>query len=91
MKRRPVQPADGDPKDWPGSAQVSEFLTRQLASRRLAARTCLTYGRSLKGFARWMRSDGGWDGDWSKLTARHLRDFVIERQRTHGQIGRAHV
>ncbi|NBV55797.1 MAG: hypothetical protein EBR70_04335, partial [Verrucomicrobia bacterium] len=84
MKRRPVQSADdGDPSDWPGSALVSAFLQRQLAGRRLAPRTCLTYGRSLKGFARWMQANGGWDGDWAKLTARHLRDFVIERQNTH--------
>ena len=84
MKRRPVQSADdGDPSDWPGSALVSAFLQRQRAGRRLAPRTCLTYGRSLKGFARWMQANGGWDGDWAKLTARHLRDFVIERQNTH--------
>ena len=83
MKRRPVQHDDGDPTQWPGVKQVSDYLTRQLAGRRLAARTCLTYGRSLKGFALWMKSNGGWDGDWSKLTARNLRDFVIERQATH--------
>jgi integrase/recombinase XerC len=83
VKRRPVQPGDGDPQDWPGSAEVSAYLERQLAGRRLAPRTCLTYGRSLKAFALWMKAAGGWDGDWSKLTARHLRDFVIERQRTH--------
>ena len=84
MKRRPVQSADdGDPSDWPGSALVSAFLQRQLAGRRLAPRTCLTYGRSLKGFALWMQANGGWDGDWAKLTARDLRDFVIERQNTH--------
>jgi integrase/recombinase XerC len=62
---------------------VSAFLQRQLAGRRLAPRTCLTYGRSLKGFALWMQANGGWDGDWAKLTARDLRDFVIERQNTH--------
>jgi integrase/recombinase XerC len=56
-----------------------------LAGRRLAALSCLTYGRSLKGFARWMQASGGWDGDWSKLTARHLRDFVIERQASHSR------
>ena len=85
MKRRPVQQEDGEPTDWPGSALVSDFLTRQLAGRRLAALSCLTYGRSLKGFALWMKSNGGWDGDWSKLTARNLRDFVIERQGTHNR------
>jgi integrase/recombinase XerC len=85
VKRRPVQQDDGEPTDWPGSAQVSDFLTRQLAGRRLAALSCLTYGRSLKGFALWMKSNGGWDGDWSKLTARNLRDFVIERQGTHNR------
>jgi integrase/recombinase XerC len=85
VKRRPVQPADGDPQNWPGSAEVSDYLTRQLSGKRLAPRTCLTYGRSLKGFALWMRSNGGWDGDWSKLTARNLRDFVIERQSTHSR------
>ena len=85
MRRRPVQPVDGEPTGWPGSAEVSAFLTRQLAGRRLAALSCLTYGRSLKGFARWMQASGGWDGDWSKLTARHLRDFVIERQASHSR------
>lgn len=69
--------------NWPGSVLVADFLTRQLAGRRLAVRSCLTYGRSLKGFAQWMDSQGGWDGDWSKLTARNLRDFVIERQASH--------
>ena len=84
MKRLPVQSADdGDPAGWPGAALVSAYLQRQLAGRRLAPRTCLTYGRSLKGFALWMQANGGWEGDWSKLTARHLRDFVIERQHTH--------
>jgi integrase/recombinase XerC len=84
VKRRPVQSTDGgDPTDWPGSPEVSAFLQRQLAGRRLAPRTCLTYGRSLKGFALWMQANGGWAGDWAKLTARHLRDFVIERQNTH--------
>ncbi len=71
--------------DWPGAAVVADFLTRQLASRRLAPRTCLTYGRALKGFALWMKSNGGWQGEWSQLTARNLRDFVIERQRTHAR------
>lgn len=85
MKRRPVQSDDGEPAQWPGSEQVSDYLSRQLAGRRLAARTCLTYGRSLKGFALWMKSNGGWDGDWSKLTARNLRDFVIERQSSHNR------
>ena len=84
MKPSPVQSDDdGEPTDWPGFKQVSDYLTRQLASRRLAPRTCLTYGRSLKGFALGVKSNGGWDGDWSRLTARNLRDFVIERQQTH--------
>ena len=83
MKRRPVQQADGGATDWPGSKEVSDYLTRQLAGKRLAPRTCLTYGRSLKDFALWMKSNGGWEGDWAKLSSRNLRDFVIERQSTH--------
>lgn len=83
MKRPPVQDDGGDLTVWPGAALVSAYLARQLAGRRLAALTCLTYGRSLKGFACWMKSHQGWAGDWSKLTARDLRDFVIERQGTH--------
>ena len=60
MKPRPVQSDDdGDPTDWPGSKEVSDYLSRQLAGRRLSPRTCLTYGRSLKGFARWMHANGG--------------------------------
>lgn len=84
MKRRPVQFNDQDgPKDWPGAPEVADFLTRQLTARSLAPRTCLTYGRALKGFALWLQANAGWEGDWTALTARHLRDFVIERQRTH--------
>ncbi|MFZ9345423.1 MAG: hypothetical protein ACO268_09780, partial [Opitutales bacterium] len=70
MKRRPAQPREGQGEAWPGSRAVAEFLARQLESRRLSPRTCATYGRSLRGFARWKDSDGGWDGDWSRLTAR---------------------
>lgn len=51
----------------------------------MAPRSVLTYGRSLKGFALWMQANGGWTGDWSRLTARDLRDFVIERQNTHSR------
>lgn len=83
MKRRPAQPREGQGEAWPGSRAVADFLARQLESRRLSPRTCATYGRSLRGFARWKDSDGGWDGDWSRLTSRDLRDFVIERQATH--------
>ncbi len=83
MRKRRPQPQRGEGAEWPGRAAVEDFLTRQREARRLSPRTCATYGRSLKGFARWKDSDGGWDGDWSRLTPRDLRDFVIERQSTH--------
>lgn len=83
MRKRPVQIDDGASANWPGAKRVSDYLSRQLAGHRLSARTCQTYVRALKGFALWMKSQGGWEGDWSQLTARHLRDFVIERQSTH--------
>lgn len=70
---------------WPGQPAVADFLGRQLAARRLSPRTCLTYGRSLKGFARWLARGTGWSGDWSAVNARHLRDFVIERQKSHAR------
>jgi len=85
VKRRRPQPEAGRGGSWPGEAAVTDFLARQREGRRLSPRTCATYGRSLKGFALWKCSDGGWDGDWSRLTARDLRDFVIERQSTHGR------
>ncbi len=83
MSPRRAQPREGEGGGWPGQGAVEAFLARQLESRRLSPRTCSTYGRSLKGFALWKDSDGGWDGDWSRLTPRDLRDFVIERQSTH--------
>lgn len=84
MRRRRAEP-DSQPASWPGQPAVADFLGRNLAARRLSPRTCLTYGRSLKGFARWLARGTGWEGDWSTVTARNLRDFVIERQKTHAR------
>lgn len=84
MRRRRAEP-DSPPASWPGQPAVADFLGRNLAARRLSPRTCLTYGRSLKGFARWLARGTGWEGDWSTVTARNLRDFVIERQKTHAR------
>lgn len=84
MSRRRPEPG-ADSAAWPGQPAVADFLGRHLASRRLSSRTCLTYGRSLKGFARWLARGTGWAGDWSSVSARNLRDFVIERQKSHAR------
>lgn len=83
MKGRKASDRGAGDGKWPGQDAVEDYLGRQRDARRLSPRTCATYGRSLKGFARWKASDGGWDGDWSRLRPRDLRDFVIERQSTH--------
>ncbi len=84
MRRRRSE-ISADAAVWPGQPTVADFLSRQLAGRRLSTRTCLTYGRSLKGFAHWLAKGTGWKGDWSSVSARNLRDFVIERQKSHAR------
>jgi integrase/recombinase XerC len=81
--RRP-RPAPGS-GETPGLAEVSDFLARSREGRRLSARTCDNYGRSLRAFAGWLRAHAAWSGDWSALAPRQLRDFVIELQRTHAR------
>lgn len=84
MSRRRQKPGAAE-ASWPGQPAVTDFLGRNLAARRLSPRTCLTYGRSLKGFALWLSRGTAWEGDWSAVSARNLRDFVIERQKTHAR------
>lgn len=84
MSRGRSKPAK-DATVWPGSAEVRDFLDRSRAGRRLSPRSCENYGRSLRAFALWLKSESGWSGDWSALGSRQLRDFVIELQRTHAR------
>lgn len=83
MSRRRVQRPDA-PAEIPGLDAVRAFLDRGRDGRRLSPRTLATYGRSLRDLARWLVAQG-WDGDWQTLTPRHLRDHVIELQRTHAR------
>ena len=63
---------------------MAAFLERGRVGRRLSPRTLATYGRSLRDLTRWLQRQG-WSGEWSQLTARNLRDYVIELQRTHAR------
>lgn len=73
------------PGEPAGMAEIRDFLARRREGRRLSPRTCDNYGRSLRAFAAWLRRHAGWSGEWSALSSRQLRDFVIELQRTHAR------
>jgi len=78
------RPDGASPGALPGMDPVRAFLGRARDARRLSPRTLATYARSLRGLVRWLAGQG-WSGDWAALTSRQVRDFVIERQRTHAR------
>lgn len=79
------RPSRGESSETPGLEAVRDFLARSREGRRLSARTCDNYARSLRFFAAWLRRHAGWSGDWGSLGSRQLRDYVIELQRTHAR------
>lgn len=66
-------PVPGEGRIW----QFCEFLKHE---RRLSRYTVRNYGEAIRDFARWAQAACGFGGDFSKISRRDVRDFIIERQ-----------
>ncbi len=68
------------PADIAG-AWLQPFLDHLRKERRYSAYTARNYGQAFADFFRWLRHNGRGEGGFDVLTARDVRDFVIEAQR----------
>ncbi|MBP3302186.1 MAG: tyrosine recombinase XerC [Opitutales bacterium] len=73
---------------FPGAGTVSVFCAHLKNERRLSPYTIRNYEESLRDFALWAKETCGFRGDFSSLTRRELRDFIIERQRGNAVLSR---
>ena len=68
------------PADIAG-AWLQPFLDHLRKERRYSAYTARNYGQAFADFFRWLRHNGRGEGGFDVLTARDVRDFVIDAQR----------
>ena len=76
------------PPKYPGAAAVSLFCAHLKNERRLSRYTVRNYEESLRDFSLWAKKTLGFGGDFSSLTRRNFRDFVVERQRGNDALSR---
>lgn len=60
---------------------LAPFLDFLAKERRYSAYTVRNYRQAFEDFYRWLRAGGKWERGVATLTARDMRDFVIEAQR----------
>jgi integrase/recombinase XerC len=75
-----------DPKPEPLPADIAgewlqPFLDHLRKERRYSAYTARNYGQAFEDFFRWLQRSQRGEGGFDVLTAREVRDFVIEAQR----------
>lgn len=81
MSNRASSPAPEPlPADIAG-AWLQPFLDHLGKERRYSAYTVRNYGQAFTDFFRWLRDNQRGEGGFDVLTARDVRDFVIEAQR----------
>jgi integrase/recombinase XerC len=61
----------------------ADYLARE---RRYSAHTLRNYRQAFADFYVWLKDSGRWEAGLGALTARDLRDWVIERQRPLGEL-----
>lgn len=76
------------PPKYPGAGAVALFCAHLKNERRLSKYTIRNYEEALRDFSLWAKEACGFEGDFSRLTRRNLRDFVIERQRGEAPLSR---
>lgn len=69
--------------NFPGAAEVADFVRSLAQVRRVSPHTVRNYTQALRDFCLWAQTAGGFTGDFAKLPRRLARDFIIEKQRTH--------
>lgn len=81
MSKPATKPASEPlPADIAG-AWLQPFLDHLRKERRYSVYTARNYGQAFEDFFRWLRRNGRGEGGFDVLTARDVRDFVIEAQR----------
>lgn len=73
---------------FPGAGTVSVFCSYLKNERRLSSYTIRNYEEALRDFSLWAKDACGFGGDFSSLSRRVLRDFIIERQRGNASLSR---
>lgn len=71
---------DDSPPPIPGERRIRQFCEFLKHERRLSRYTVRNYGEAVRDFSRWAKNACGFDGDFSKISRRNVRDFIIERQ-----------
>ena len=64
---------------------LQPFLDYLAKERRYSAYTVRNYRQAFADFHQWLQQSGRGAGDFGRLTAREVRDFVIEAQRRFGR------
>lgn len=72
--------SEDSPPPAPGEGRISQFCDFLKNERRLSPYTVRNYREALTDFSSWAKKSFGFSGDFSKITRRNIRDFVIERQ-----------
>jgi integrase/recombinase XerC len=67
----------------PGSAAISAFARELATARHLSPNTVRNYSQALRDFCLWAQHEANFTGDFSTITRRLARDFIIEKQHTH--------
>ncbi len=67
------------------TAWLQPFLDYLAKERRYSAYTVRNYRQAFTDFHGWLKQSGRSDADFGQLTAREVRDFVIEAQRRYGR------
>lgn len=58
------------------------FLAELSGQRRLSPNTTRNYADAVKQFSAWMVGQTSWSGDWSAVTSRHVRGYLLHIQET---------
>ncbi len=74
--------SEDSPPPIPGAGRISQFCAFLKNERRLSNYTVRNYKAAIEDFAAWAKKNCEFSGDFSKITRRNVRDFVIERQST---------
>lgn len=72
---------NAEPPKYPGAGTVSVFCAHLKNERRLSRCTVRNYEEALRDFSLWAKTSVGFQGNFSALSRREIRDFIIERQR----------
>lgn len=79
---------DAPPPEFPGAGTVAVFCAHLRNERRLSRCTVRNYEEALRDLSLWAKSACGFRGDFSSLSRREIRDFIIERQRGNEPLSR---